>query len=299
MNGDRGAPPESHRGVLLTVQYDGTDFRGWQVQPGQRTVQSTLTEAVERMVRHPITPRGTSRTDSGVHARALPVAFDTWRPISADGFTRGLNSLLPSDCAVIDARDVPLGYRPRDAAVAKTYTYRYQVGPVRRPLRARTSWFLRRRAFDHAAFAEACGELLGEHDFTSFRAADCDARSPIRFIHRVEASPEDEDRIVALTITGNAFLRNMVRIIAGTLAEVALGQRSPASVGDALRARDRRAAGPTAPPGGLTLTAVHFEGYPRLGKPDYSPFESAIADAPSGGDPGHPIAQPVNHPEDG
>lgn len=271
-----------HRGVLLTVQYDGTDFHGWQVQPGQRTVQTTLTEAIERMVRHPITPRGTSRTDSGVHARALPVAFDTFRPISADGFMRGLNSLLPADCAVVDAREVPWGFRPRDAAVAKTYTYRYQTGPVRRPLRARTSWFLRRRYFDHAALAAACGELVGEHDFTSFRAADCDARSAVRHIHRIDVSPEDEDRVVTLTITGNAFLRNMVRIIAGTLAQVALGQRTAASVGDAIRARDRRAAGPTAPPGGLTLTTVHFEGYPRLGKPDYTPVDEAVAIGPGG-----------------
>lgn len=254
------------RTVLLTVQYDGTDFHGWQFQPNLRTVQGELAAAVATMVQHGATLHGTSRTDAGVHARALPVAFDTARAIPAHGLLRGLNSLLPADLGVISVLDVPFGFRPREAAVAKTYTYRYQIGLARRPLTSRSSWFVRRRRLDLDAMQEAASYLLGEHDFSSFRAAHCDALSTLRTMHAVALSEPDASEMVTLTVTGNAFLRNMVRIIAGTLAEVGFGGRRASSVGDALAGRDRRLAGQTAPASGLTLTAVHFEGYPRLGK---------------------------------
>lgn len=252
--------------MLLTVQYDGTDFHGWQHQPGLRTVQSELGAAVEAMVHHPVTLYGSSRTDSGVHARALPVAFDTPRDIPPHGMLRGLNTFLPRDMGILDVTHQPLGFRPRESAVAKTYTYRFQLGAARHPLTGRYAWLLRRRELDLDAMREASAELLGEHDFASFRASDCDAHTTQRRIFAIDLSGEDPTRLVTLTITGNAFLRNMVRILAGTLAEVGVRRRPPRWVGEALRACDRRAAGPTAPAGGLTLTQVHFEGYPRLGK---------------------------------
>jgi tRNA pseudouridine38-40 synthase len=252
--------------VLLTVQYDGTDFHGWQVQPGFRTIQSVLTDAVDAMVHHEVVLRGSSRTDSGVHARALPVAFDTLRSIPTYKFLRGLNALLPPDLSVITADDVPPGFHPREAAVAKTYTYRYQLGDPRRPLTSRYTWQVKRRRFDVVAMREAATHLLGEHDFSSFRAAECDARSTLRRLYTLDVTDPDPSEMVVLTVTGNAFLRNMVRIIAGTLAEVGFGRRPPAWVGDALAALDRSRAGLTAPASGLTLTTVHFEGYPRLGK---------------------------------
>ncbi|PIE19150.1 MAG: tRNA pseudouridine(38-40) synthase TruA [Proteobacteria bacterium] len=254
------------RNVLLLAQFDGTDFHGWQHQPRLRTVQTTLRQTLEQMVGHPVTLFGTSRTDAGVHARGLPVNFETERDISMDGFVRGLNSLLPLDLAVIDAREVPLGFRARDAAVAKTYSYRYQVGRARRPLNARSSWFVKRRNLDLGAMREAAALMVGEHDFSAFRAAHCDSHTTRRTLYRATVSAEDRDRVVTFEVTGNAFLRNMVRILAGTLAEVGWGRVAPSSVAKALTSGDRRDAGRTAPACGLTLTEVHFEGYPRVGK---------------------------------
>lgn len=253
------------RNILLTLQWDGTAFCGWQWQDGQRTVQGELTAALERMVRHPVKPIASSRTDAGVHAESIPVSFETTRPIPLPNFVKGLNTALPDDVSVLAAREIPLGHRPRDLAVAKTYTYRLQLGP-RRALSERYAWSLKREDFDLAAVREAAAHLLGEHDFSAFRAAQCDAKTTRRCIHSLEVVRDDND-LVSLVITGNAFMRNMVRIIAGTLVEVGLGRRTPGWVADVLSGGDRRKAGQTAPARGLTLTKVHFEGYPRLGKP--------------------------------
>jgi len=263
---DVAAPDERSRTVLLTVQYDGTDFHGWQFQPQHRTVQGELQLAVDAMFHHEIVLYGSSRTDAGVHARALPVAFDTVRDIPLHGILRGLNTLLPEDVAVVDVQYPAPGFRPREAAVAKTYTYRYQLGDARRPLTSRFSWHVKRRRFDLEAMRAGAALLLGEHDFSSFRATECDSRTTIRRIYGIDVTPPDAEGLIVLTVTGNAFLRNMVRIIAGTLAEVGFGRRPPAWVGEAIAARDRREAGQTAPACGLTLTAVHYDGYPRLGK---------------------------------
>lgn len=255
------------RNVLLLVQYDGTDFHGWQLQASDRTVQGVLHEAVRSMVHHEITLHGSSRTDAGVHARALPVSFETTRPIPVLGFMRGLNGVLPDDVAVVEAREVPAGWRPRRAAVAKTYHYRFQQGPTRQPLVARSSWHLR-GALDLAAMRDAAGRLLGYHDFGAFRSTRCDSRSTQRCMHRLDLveSVLAGAPLVTLEITGNAFLRNMVRIVAGTLAAVGLGRQEAASMETLLTSGDRRLAGVTAPARGLTLHEVHFDGYPRLGK---------------------------------
>lgn len=254
------------RNILLVAQYDGTDFAGWQHQPEQRTVQTTLAEAVRKIVVHPVELFASSRTDSGVHARMMPVTFETERDhIRPSGFIKGLNSLLPADLSVIDAREVPLGWRPRDAAVAKTYTYRLQLGP-RHALSQRFTWWRPKARLDIAAMRDAAALLVGEHDFAAFRSIHCDAHTTKRRIYVLDVSEPSVDRVVTIVLTGNAFLRNMVRIIAGTLVEVASGQRSAASVAQALTSGIRTDAGPTAPACGLTLTEVHFEGYPRLGK---------------------------------
>lgn len=255
------------RNVLLLMAFDGTDFVGLQQQPGLRSVQGVMEEALQRMLGHPITLRASSRTDSGVHARGLPANFETNVVIPAAGIMLGVNALLPDDLAVIEARDVPLSLRCRDAALAKTYRYRFQVGISRRPLLARTSWWVRRRDLDVDAMNEAAAHFLGRHDFSSFRARGCQSRTTTRLMHElaVTRAPDDPARI-DLVITGNAFLRNMVRIMAGTLSEVGHGRRKPADILDILEARERSEAGITAPARGLTLEKVHFEGYPRVGK---------------------------------
>ncbi len=265
---------EPTRNVLLLVQYDGTDFAGWQHQPGLRTVQGVLGEAVRAMVHHDVTLYGSSRTDAGVHARAMPVNFETHRTIPAEGFLRGLNGHLPPDAAVVEARDVPAGFRARDAAVAKTYRYLFQTGPCALPLHRRTAWWVRRRALDLGAMRDAAQRLVGEHDFAAFRSSSCVSKTTMRRMYRLDLTELGADGLLALDITGNAFLHNMVRVIAGTLAEVGWGQRAPESLDALLSAGARAAAGVTAPAHGLTLVQVHFEGYPRLGKrprPDDAP----------------------------
>jgi len=260
-----GVAEPTRRNLLLIAQWDGTGFAGWQHQPDQRTVQATLATALEAMVQHPVDLFASSRTDSGVHARAMPITFTTTRPIAPANFVKGLSTLLPPDLSVVEAREVPLAWRPRDQAVAKTYTYRLQLGP-RRPLTARTSWWLGWRRVDVARMREGAEHFLGEHDFSAFRSAHCDAKSTRRRMYRVDVSDPDGDGLVTIEVTGNAFMRNMVRIMVGTLADVAFGRREPAWVAARLTEGDRTLSGQTAPAHGLTLTTVHFEGYPRLGK---------------------------------
>lgn len=253
------------RNVLLLVQYDGTDFAGWQAQEGLRTVQGVLAEAILSMVHHPVVATASSRLDAGVHARELPVSFETIRTIPLHGFLRGLNRALPPDVAVVGIRDFPPGLRPRDASVAKTYRYRLQTGPARLPLLHRTSWYVRGE-LDSGAMARAARHLLGEHDFAAFRATGCDSRTTSRRLHAFDVLPHPAAPVVDLVVTGNAFLRNMVRILVGTLVEVGLGRRDPDSMPALLAGGARPEAGRTAPAKGLTLMKVHFEGYPRIGK---------------------------------
>lgn len=282
------APP--HRTVLLLVEFDGTGFAGWQTQLNQRTVQQVLSEALETMTRHRVVARASSRTDAGVHALAMPVTFDTTVDIPPRGFQRGLNARLPPDVAIRRAREAPPGWRPRDAAVAKTYRYRWLAGPSRRPLERRDRWDVR-RPLDVDAMRQGAKQLVGDFDFSSFRSSSCVARTTQRRMYRVdvesaegrgaelplgfdsaqgEDGADDKDdgvwQLGSIVVTGNAFLQHMVRILAGTLVEVGRGRRPPGWVGEVLAARDRSLAGPTAPPHGLTLERVHFTGYPRVGK---------------------------------
>lgn len=268
------------RNILIIAQWDGTGFSGWQFQPGQRTVQGAVAEAVEKMVHHPVELWASSRTDSGVHARAMPITFETTRDIPPLGFANGLNTHLPPDISILAAEERPLGWRAREHAVAKTYTYRLQLG-ARRAITQRQTWWLKRKDIDLLAMREGAAALLGEQDFAAFRAHGCDARTTLRHIHRITIPEPDHDEVVAIEVVGNAFLRNMVRIIVGTLIEVGVGRRSPRWVGEVLAGRDRNRAGPTAPGGGLTLTEVHFEGYPRLGKraPTVAPLADPVTQA--------------------
>lgn len=279
------------RNLLITAQWDGTEFAGWQFQPGQRTVQGTLATALETMVHHPVELWASSRTDSGVHARAMPITFETTRDIKPAGFVNGLNTYLPADLSVITAREMPLGWRAREHAVAKTYTYRVQLG-ARRALTQRQTWWVKRPSLDLSAMRAATALLLGEHDFAAFRSVACEAPTTVRHIHRIDIGEPDREECVAIDVIGNAFLRNMVRILVGTLVEVGCGRRPIAWVGEVLAGRDRNRGGPTAPGAGLTLTEVHFEGYPRLGKrplPLLDPIPGTTAAAGPAGEPASEI----------
>ena len=255
------------REILLTVQYDGAGFAGWQMQAEERTVQRVLHDAVEGMVQHPVTLRASSRLDAGVHCMGLPVTFSTGRDIPLEGLLRGLNRALPDDVAIVAVDQVATDWRVREAAVAKTYGYTVLDGPVRQPLWRRRAWHVRMDGeLDVGSMELAATHLLGAHDFASFRKVGCSSTTTIRHMHEIRVQRKEGTPQVHFTVTGNAFLRNMVRILVGTLVEVGRGQRDPGTMGDVLLAADRSQAGRTAPGHGLTLLAVHFEGYPPIGK---------------------------------
>jgi len=262
------------RNIRLLVQYDGTDFCGWQRQEGLRTVQGELTRALQEMVHHPVKLGGSSRTDAGVHAVGMPANFQTSRDIPLIGFVRGLNDKLGRDVAVLEAAEVPPTWDARDAAVAKSYCYRYLLGESRMPLWDRTSWWVRRESLDVDAMHRAAQSFLGSHDFSSFRASKCVARTRRRLMHALDVSESRDGKQVILSIIGNAFLTHMVRIMAGTLFRVGIGQTRVEEIAEILAAKDRARAGMTAPARGLTLEKVHFEGYPRIGKVTPDPVAS-------------------------
>lgn len=255
-----GAAPE--RNLRLVLEYDGTDFAGWQRQSprapgraGPRTVQEVLEQAIEALTGAPATVRGAGRTDAGVHARAQVASFQTRTTIPTDGLRRGLNAGLPHDVAVTAVEEVAADFEPRRAARGKHYAYRIWNHETRAPLERRTSWHVR-RPLDRAAMAGAAAALLGDHDFSAFRAVGCDAKSPVRVLVRLDVSADGS--LVTIDAEATAFLRNMVRILAGTLVEVGLGIRPAADMAATLASRDRTRAGRTAPAHGLTLMRVFY-----------------------------------------
>jgi tRNA pseudouridine38-40 synthase len=208
-----------------------------------------------------------SRTDAGVHARAMPVLFYTDNEIPLHGYKRGLNTLLPDDVSVLDAVEVSQDFNVRKSACRKTYHYTIWNHPTRAALYTRRAWNIP-VALDYSAMQAAADLLIGVFDFSSFRAADCQANTPVRSLVRVDVN-QSQAPLVTICVEGNAFLQHMVRIIAGTLVEVGKGRQPVAWVKKALDARDRNEAGPTAPPQGLCLERVHYEPPPF----DHLPFQ--------------------------
>ena len=213
-----------------------------------------LERAIHDLTGAPAVVLGAGRTDAGVHARAQVASFATETRIPLLGIVRGLNSALPHDVSVRDGEEVDFAFDARRHARSKRYLYRVWNRPERSPLWRRTSWHLL-RPLDVGAMRRGAAPLLGEHDFSAFRAAGCSARHPVRTLSCLDVSGED---LITLSFEGNAFLRHMVRNIAGTLAEVGLGRRPPEEVAGILDGRDRTRAGRTAPAKGLTLWAVYY-----------------------------------------
>lgn len=246
---------ERARGVLLEVAYDGTGFHGWAAQSGARTVQETLRGAVLAMDPRASEVRGASRTDAGVHAEGQAVAFDSTRDIAARGWVGGLNQHLPADVAVRAARLVAPGYTPRYAARAKRYRYRVLLDSVRDPQWRMRAWRLEPN-LDLVAMAREADAAVGTHDFAAFRAAGDLRASTVRTLMRVDIERELDPRVVSVVVEGNAFLYKMVRVLVGTLVDVARGRLQPGAVRRAIEARSRREAGTTAPAHGLVLESV-------------------------------------------
>jgi len=239
----------------LTVEYDGADFAGWQLQPNQRTVQGVVEDAAEALFQHTVRAFSSGRTDAGVHAVGQVVAVDTVTDRTPLQVLKGLNAKLPDDVAVTQAVVAPEGFDPRSWSVSKHYRYRMLDDPARHPLRRREVRYLT-GPLDAQAMALGAQALMGRHDFSSFRASGCTAMQPVRTVKVLEVARRGDE--VHIDVGGNGFLRHMVRIMAGTLEQVGLGRRDPSWVAEVVAARQRRAAGPTAPASGLCLMAVTY-----------------------------------------
>jgi tRNA pseudouridine38-40 synthase len=242
--------------VKLVLAYDGTRYVGWQVQPNGPSIQAELERALATLHKEPIRITGAGRTDAGVHALGQVASFAIDRPLPISAYVKGMNALLPEDVAVREAevREGPFDAR-RDAR-GKRYRYRIENAPTRAPLSRLQAWQVF-RPLDADAMRAATRPLLGRHDFGAFRAADCEAHHAVRELLRLEVLGERGGRIEVVA-EATAFLKHMVRNLVGTLVEVGLGSREPASMAGLLASRDRNLAGRTAPPQGLVLEEVFY-----------------------------------------
>jgi len=248
-------------GILLTVAYDGERFSGWASQVGQagvRTVEDTLRAAIASMDPGASPPRGASRTDAGVHAEGQVAAFDPSRTIEPRGWVLGLDAALPDDVAVRAARQVPAFFEPRAAARGKRYRYRLLLDPVRDPLLRGRAWRVG-HPLDLDRMKREASRLEGTHDFRAFRSAKDERENTTRTLGRVAIERESE-RVVGIVVEGTAFLHNMVRILAGTLVDVARGQLDEGAVTRAIASGKRDDLGATAPAHGLVLERVELAG---------------------------------------
>jgi tRNA pseudouridine38-40 synthase len=240
----------------LTLEYDGTNYVGWQVQPNGPSIQGTLQGALQALLGERVAVEAAGRTDSGVHALGQVACFSTERALPLKAYWLGLNAHLPPDIAVVAAEEVPLDFDPRRWSRGKRYRYRVSNRRSRSPLRRHTHWELF-MPLDVAAMRAGAQHLLGRHDFSAFRASDCEAAHAVRELRALDIEGASGDEL-SFTVNGTAFLKHMVRNLVGTLVEVGRGKRPPAWVGEVLSGRDRTRAGVTAPPHGLALLEVFY-----------------------------------------
>ena len=241
--------------IMLTVAYDGTAYHGWQLQPRAVSVEEVLNRELSRVTGEEIKVKGTSRTDAGVHAEGNLCIFDTESPIPPEKFSYAVNRSLPADIVIQESREVPADFHPRKWDSEKTYEYRIVCCRHADPLRSRYA-FCCYYDLDVRRMQEAARYLVGEYDFTSFCSADTEKEDHVRRILALSAEQQEDEIIIR--VTGNGFLYNMVRIIAGTLMEVGKGRIPPAAVAEIRDAKDRKAAGPTAPACGLRLVRIRL-----------------------------------------
>jgi tRNA pseudouridine38-40 synthase len=261
--------------IAVGIEYDGYAYSGWQSQETARGIQSEVERALSFVADHPVEVTCAGRTDAGVHAIGQVAHFDTTSVRDLRSWVLGANTQLPPDISLTWARLVPRDFHARYSALRRSYRYVILNRPTRPALeRHRVCWI--HEALDETTMHEAGQVLTGEHDFTSFRGSECQARTPVRRLERLVV--RRHDAIVTLEVTANAFLHDMVRNIAGSLIAVGKGERPGAWIAEVLGARDRRVAGITAPAGGLYLERVDYE--PALGLPCGAP--SAMIAAPTG-----------------
>ncbi len=250
----------------LGITYDGQGYEGWQSQPSGRTVQDRLEASLSRFADEPVHTICAGRTDAGVHGLMQVVHFDTALAREAFSWVRGTNTFLPPDIAVQWARPVPDAFHARASALARRYAYVVLESPVRPSLESgKVGWVF--RPLDGPAMEAAAARLLGEHDFTSFRASGCQARSPVKTMRRIEIRRRGP--YWRFDFEANAFLHHMIRNIMGCLLLVGQGQQQPAWLDAVLAARDRDAAAPTFAPDGLYFLRPEYEAH--WGLPDSTP----------------------------
>jgi tRNA pseudouridine38-40 synthase len=279
--GEGRTPEDSEklvRNLRLILSYDGSEFAGWQVQPGQPTIQGTLAAVIGRLTGENVLPQGSGRTDAGVHALAQVATFATASPIPTENWIKALNHSLPGSIRVLEVSEVPAEFHARKSARAKTYGYRIYRGDVCPPFLARYVWHYP-FPLDEPAMEEAAGVVVGEHDFTSFAAVDPErvarmaagedlnhgghagtqGKSGETNVRTIFSSAwiRDGDEFV-YTVRGSGFLHHMVRNLVGTFLLVGKGTLNREDSGRILAARDRSAAGATAPAGGLYLVGVEY-----------------------------------------
>ena len=244
--------------ILMTIAYDGTNFSGWQKQklPEVRTVEGELEKALRKLFRDPVLECiGASRTDAGVHALGQRAVVDVETTIPAEKIPLAVRAFLPEDIAVTKAEEVPPEFHPRFDCVKKTYEYRFWNAPAKNP-KERLYSAHQAKPLDVEQMNRAASAFIGRHDFAAFCAAGSSVSSTVRTIFDCHA--EREGDVVKIFVTGDGFLYNMVRIIAGTLIQVGIGERSPEDIPRILARRERGAAGPTAPAHGLTMLGIAY-----------------------------------------
>ena len=245
------------RRMMITVAYDGTAYHGFQAQKsGAPTIAGVLNETLTAVFKEPIEVSGGSRTDAGVHSLGNPAVFDTHACIEADRLPYALNRALPDDIRVVKGEEVPADYDPRRSGRGKIYEYRIYNAEIQYPQKCHYAYFSY-SSYDIDKMRAAAEVLKGEHDFSSFCSAGAQVLTKVRTIYDISVSEETDSRFpgrdIVIRVSGNGFLYNMVRIIAGTLMEAGKGKYTAQDIKEMLEACDRNAAGPTAPPEGLTL----------------------------------------------
>ena len=249
------------RNLKLILAYDGAEYRGWQVQPDAATVQGTLASAIGRITGEKVLPQGSGRTDAGVHALAQVVTFVTESSVPTGNFVKALNDILPASVRVLEVTEAPADFHARHSAQAKTYRYRIYRGGICSPFLARYVWHFP-YPLNEQAMADAAGLVVGEHEFTSFAAVDPERGredGPASNVRTIFASSWERvgDELV-YTVRGSGFLHHMVRNLVGTFILVGKGTLQIDDITRILEARNRSAAGATAPGSGLYLVNVEY-----------------------------------------
>ena len=244
------------RNIALFLKYDGSAYHGWQVQKNARSVAQTLEEAAAAVVGHKVHLTGCGRTDAGVHARVYVANFRTESSIPCDRLPYALNTHLPDDIVVYDAKQVHDGFNAIGSCVRKEYTYQIYNSHIRDPFYVQRAWFYPKH-LDETVMQAAAAQFVGTHDFAAVRSVGTDVKSTVRTVHYFEVERRGE--LILLRVCANGFLYNLARAMTGTVVYAAEGKLAPEDIGAILESGNRTAAGPTVPPGGLYLTHLWYD----------------------------------------